>query len=577
VLTSGAFTDCSSLTEVHLSEGIEYLGPAFEQCKSLRYVHLPSTLYECKAFTGCKSLTELHLPKGFAVTLADGAFAECKSWKGIQRLLEDLLDIDELCGGCISLHKISIPPTVTTIDYLFGGNTSLTEVHLSEGLVKLDHAFRECTSLTRVDIPGTVSVINEAFVGCTSLVEIHFREGLKEIRKAAFKNLPLLHVNIPSTVTVIKLDAFQGCPFLRNIDVSPSSVPGQIVLHKSFRQFVGVDCSFDDLRTRFGGLPVHRACFYLSHQSMESKNQVAMLKNLVSQHTHHCARVDCLGMTPLHVLACSAVHDLGLYQFVVGKYLDAMTAKDKWGEAPVVYVLISGAPANVVNYFLETHKRNWGEMPFGISEMVKKLAICRSGEYVRCMIRTLKPYFSDVEIDWGLIIDESIRCKVPLTQFRDIVMNSMSARSNCMSMDDRMELDQDISFLEEDLELAQADPFRSMYKMIRERVVEFTQLQHEFLLNASTTLELALWSAVITESSSTIDLESKMRIRANCGSTFQVVIPNVVSFLNVGFGLVFHFTWCSCGSGAKEEKRSRILCMLDSFRIVLITNFRIIC
>jgi hypothetical protein len=195
---------------------------------------------------------------------------------------------------------------------------------------------------------------------------------------------------------------------------------------------------------------------------------------------------------------------------------------------------------------------------------VKKLAICRSGEYVRCMIRTLKPYFSDVEIDWGLIIDESIRCKVPLTQFRDIVMNSMSARSNCMSMDDRMELDQDISFLEEDLELAQADPFRSMYK-------------HEFLLNASTTLELALWSAVITESSSTIDLESKMRIRANCGSTFQVVIPNVVSFLNVGFGLVFHFTWCSCGSGAKEEKRSRILCMLDSFRIVLITNFRIIC
>ena len=136
-----------------------------------------------------------------------------------------------------------------------------------------------------------------------------------------------------------------------------------------------------------------------------------------------------------------------------------------------------------------------------------------------------------MEIDWGLIIDESIRCKVPLTQFRDIVMNSMSARSNCMSMDDRMELDQDISFLEDDLEVAQADPSRSMYKMIRERVVEFTQLQHEFLLNASTTLELALWSAVITESSSTIDLESKMRIRANRGSTFQVVIPNVVSFL----------------------------------------------
>ena len=100
-----------------------------------------------------------------------------------------------------------------------------------------------------------------------------------------------------------------------------------------------------------------------------------------------------------------------------------------------------------------------------------------------------------------------------------------------MSIDDQMELDQDIGFLEWDLESEQADPSLCMYKMIRERVDEFTQLQHDFLLNASTTLELALWRAVLTESSSVIDPESKMRIRANCGSTLQVVIPNVVSFL----------------------------------------------
>ena len=216
----------------------------------------------------------------------------------------------------------------------------------------------------------------------------------------------------------------QGCPFLRNIDVSPSSTPGQIDLHKSFSHFAGVDCSFDDLRTRFGGLPIHRACFYLSHQSSEAVNHVEWLKNIVIRHIDHCARVDCLGMTPLHVLACSAVHDLGLYQFVVEKYPDAMIAKDKWGEAPVVYILLSGAPETVVHYFLETHKRNWDVMPFDISEMVKKLAICRSGEYVQRMVKTLKPYFSNAEIDWRQILAEAMRCRVSLSLFRDLVWSA---------------------------------------------------------------------------------------------------------------------------------------------------------
>jgi hypothetical protein len=68
-------------------------------------------------------------------------------------------------------------------------------------------------------------------------------------------NLPLLHVNLPSTIMRSKKDAFQNCPFLLNIDASPLSTPGVIDLEKSFREFLGIGCSYDDLHTWFGGLP----------------------------------------------------------------------------------------------------------------------------------------------------------------------------------------------------------------------------------------------------------------------------------------------------------------------------------
>ena len=186
-----------------------------------------------------------------------------------------------------------------------------------------------------------VSRIDSSFIDCFSLVEVHLCEGLETISKATFRHVPLLHLNIPSTITVIELDAFQDCTFLRNISVSPSSTLGRIDLDETFKQFLCVDCSFDDLRTRFDGMPVHQACFYLSHQSAESDNKVELLKNLAVRCADQCAKVGCLGMTPLHVLTCSAIRDLGLYQFIIDKNPDAMNVKDKWGEVPLVYLLLS--------------------------------------------------------------------------------------------------------------------------------------------------------------------------------------------------------------------------------------------
>ena len=553
---AGAFDHCSSLTEVNLSEGIEILGPSFQRCLSLRQVNLPSTIKECVAFSQCSRLEEIRLSEGLqsifrmracafthvnlpstVVKVVDGAFNNCNKLEEIH--MNEGLQIIDGFNECISLKSISIPSTVATIDsHSFWDCDSLTEVHLCEGLETIDQSFRWCISLTQISIPSTVSRIDRSFINCFSLVEVHLCEGIEIIHKATFRRAPLLHLNIPSTVNDIELDAFQDCSFLRNIAVSPSSTPGKIDLDKSFKQFLYIDCSFDDLRTRFDGLPIHRACFYLSHESAESDNKVELLKNLVVHHADHCAKVDCLGMTPLHVLTCSAIRDLGLYQFIIDKNPDAMNVKDKWGEVPLVYLLISGPPIEIIHYFLETHRRKWGAMPFDFSQMILSIAYFKSAEYVRRMVRTLLPYFSGLVVNWAFILDTSMtRYIVSVYVFRVLVEFSVSTRANCMSTEHRDEIDDLIDVMESELELGDegiCTPEFDMYRTLYRRVTDFVKLHSEFLMNVSTNLELALWRLMLTMTDSTVDIddsEARMNVRANCGNTFQVVIPNVLSYL----------------------------------------------
>lgn len=40
---------------------------------------------------------------------------------------------------------------------------------------------------------------------------------------------------------------------------------------------------------------------------------------------------DCLGMTPLHILACLSIHDLKLYRVIVEKYPANLITEDRWG------------------------------------------------------------------------------------------------------------------------------------------------------------------------------------------------------------------------------------------------------
>jgi hypothetical protein len=140
---SGAFIQCSSLTDVSIPNSVTSIGSyAFRECSSLKKINIPNSVTSIGscAFYFCTSLVELNLQDGI-VTIADNAFVNCSS-----------------------LTHIDIPNTVTNIgERAFDGCTSLTELIIPDAVTSIGElAFANCDNLEYVKIGKGVTTINDA-------------------------------------------------------------------------------------------------------------------------------------------------------------------------------------------------------------------------------------------------------------------------------------------------------------------------------------------------------------------------------------------------------------------------------
>lgn len=147
----GVFSNCKSLEQVVLSEGLEKIGvKAFEKCISLKMISIPSSVKHIgdSAFSNCKSLEQVVLSEGLEA-IEDGAFSACKSIK-----------------------SISIPASVKHIGHsAFFDCKSLKQVVLSEGLEMMGSTtFWECKRLKTITIPASVKIMGfMVFIGCPNI------------------------------------------------------------------------------------------------------------------------------------------------------------------------------------------------------------------------------------------------------------------------------------------------------------------------------------------------------------------------------------------------------------------------
>lgn len=139
---------------------------AFENCSSLTYVDMPSSVVCIGqfAFRFCSNLASIEIPSS-VTSISSGVF-----W------------------GCSSLASVNIPSSVTSIG---------------------SYAFASCSSLTSVNIPSSVTSIDKsAFQYCSSLAFIEIPSSVTSIGDYAFEGCPILNLNLPATLKSIGAKAF---------------------------------------------------------------------------------------------------------------------------------------------------------------------------------------------------------------------------------------------------------------------------------------------------------------------------------------------------------------------------------
>ena len=136
----------------------------------------------------------------------------------------------------------------------------------------------------------------------------------------------------------------------------------------------------DHLKHRFDELPIHKICYYQSYNDNETS--IKKLKRKINpwklkirgQLNVTGKQQDCLGMTPLHILACSTKQRIKMYRLLIDKYPETLVMKDKWGDIPLLYAIWCNAPAEVIDLLVESYKSLHPNYEFDWSGMLLTLA-----------------------------------------------------------------------------------------------------------------------------------------------------------------------------------------------------------
>jgi hypothetical protein len=305
---------------------------------------------------------------------------------------------------------LQVDPSITLIpNYAFSQCTKLTEVELCEGLVEIGAgAFRDCEhAITKIIIPNSLRRIKDGAFYYSLRCPIHLHNGIESIGRAAFRGCIFTNFRVPSLITVIpqymlmeckstfSIDfpvstreirdyAFRYCHCLRNVAFPPDVVIGDYNLDKAtdLLQLFGSELEIiRNLKLRFDGLPVHSSVYFQPFQQGALQRLITSGNELDPTGNQQ----DCLGMTPLHILACSSVHDLEVYHLIVEKYPANLITVDRWGALPLLYAIWGDAPVEIVQFLIYSyqtlyldHEFDWTDMAITLGRANAPVAVIQN-------------------------------------------------------------------------------------------------------------------------------------------------------------------------------------------------------
>jgi len=424
IIPEKAFLKRHKLEAVELCEGLlEIYNRAFSECEALKRINIPSTVTKIGeyAFERCEQLEELELYDG-------------------------LLEIGQYAFNyCTALKRLSVPSTVTVIhEYVFANCGKMEELKLHEGLQAIEkYAFFMCKTLKRLTIPNTVrSIGNLAFCHSYDLLDIHLPDNIESIGKYAFSHNRCPTIRIPPSLTTIpsknkfavdcksmfsleisgNVTDIEGgslyvCHSLRNIAFPPNAEVDEY----AFRQctnlqqlFGGADTDqqlISSLKHRFDNLPLHKMIYYQSYNNITSEQLNNTTDIRISRRRSKLnptgSQQDCLGMTPLHIMACSTVQNLELYRVLITKYPESLIIEDRWGAIPLLYAIWGDAPSEIIQLLVDSYKSIYPNHEFEWTEMTATLNKANAPlDVIRNLLDIHERSFSDQSIDWDIVLEK---------------------------------------------------------------------------------------------------------------------------------------------------------------------------
>ena len=545
------FEDCKKLEEVELPEGLIRIGDwAFAKCTSLRSINIPSSVLEIHrdAFSECYALDGINLPEG------------------LQRL--DYYAFH----NCNSLRRIHIPPNLERIGRCaFLYCRRLSEVALSEGLEVIEkHAFAGCKMLSSANLPSSLNVIEvESFEGCL-LNGIHVPDAIETIETGAFKGCIFTNFRMPSSIgndvdisiltentclvslelpeNVAHIEFGKETNSLRNIVLGPGYTHTMWIPKDLKVALLGTDVDYDDiteaLRHRFDNLPIHKICYYQSYHENETTMQHLRREinpwtsNPPGQLNRRGKQQDCLGMTSLHILACSTKQNVEMFRLLIEKYPETLIMKDKWGDIPLLYAIWCNAPTEVLDLLIESYKSLYPDYEFDWKGMVLTMAnrdvpLANIQKLVNTQVRS----FSDQEYDMQLVVLELAASNATQASLYQPFTTGETFRYLLeVSITKRLEL-LDVKRFQEDLKnsISILSGYNGSRREVDTKAVYRRLATYESIKEGTSVLELALWKAKIDEGHikrakvDGEDISYKVQCRVNSGA--DIVIRNVLPYL----------------------------------------------
>ena len=243
-----SFEDCTSLEEINFSEEMEAIfSGAFSGCTSLKKVTLPNVLSEGillvgggdRPFKDCDNISEIVIRDdapcigtyGFIKELLtfnefdNAIYIQVKNNKYhtlFRTINEDIKTciINEQCreinphafSDCEKIKEIYIPKNVSRIgDGAFYHCSSLEKVNIPKGIKTLyDFTFSNCENLKNIDIPDSVEALGDSVFSSSGLEKITLSDNIAFMGEGVFDLCKELKVvKLPSKLEVINEQMFE--------------------------------------------------------------------------------------------------------------------------------------------------------------------------------------------------------------------------------------------------------------------------------------------------------------------------------------------------------------------------------